>query len=57
MLEINQKRATANTNAKKEAWDDIAETVNQISDLLTSLKDKYNEVAQTIGEEQLKLEK
>jgi len=56
MLEINKKRVAANTNAKKEAWDDIAETVNNISDNLAKLKDEYNKVAEVEGEEEIKIE-
>ena len=42
MLEANKKNMTENTNSRKKAWDELAETVNKIGDLLNTLKEDYN---------------
>ncbi len=57
MLEMNKKRATENTNAKKKTWDEIAETINEITDALTTLKDIYNSKTDAYGGEEIKEKK
>lgn len=57
MLEMNKKRATENTSVKKKTWDEIAEKVNEISDILTSLKDVYNTKTEADGTEEIKTKK
>lgn len=53
MLEMNKKRVTDNTNAKKKTWDEVAENINDISDALNTLKDNYNQKAEAEGSEQI----
>ncbi len=57
MLEMNKKRATENTTAKKKTWDEIAETINEITDVLTTLKDIYNAKTDAYGGEEIKEKK
>jgi hypothetical protein len=54
MLEINKKNITDNTNYRKKTWDDIAGMVNEIGDLLNSLKDEYNKKTEIEGIAEIK---
>jgi len=54
MLEINKKRTTENTNSKKKTWDEVAEAINEISDLLNDLKETYNTKTEYEGVDEIK---
>ncbi len=43
MQEVNQKNLDDNTNRRKIIWNEIAETINNISDNLNGLKELYNQ--------------
>jgi type I site-specific restriction endonuclease len=43
MQEVNQKNLDENTNRRKIIWNEIAETINNISDNLNGLKELYNQ--------------
>ncbi|HOZ35479.1 MAG TPA: hypothetical protein PLK55_00650 [archaeon] len=57
MLEINKKRAMENTNSKKKTWDEVAESINEISDLLNDLKDTFNAKTEFEGIDEIKTSK
>ena len=42
MQESNQKNLDENTNQRKVIWNEIAETINAVSDKLNGLKELYN---------------
>lgn len=54
MLEMNKKRATDNTNSKKKTWDEVAEAINEITDLLNELKDTFNLKTEYEGIDEIK---
>ncbi len=54
MLEMNKKRAVDNTNSKKKTWDEVAEAINEISDMLNDLKDTYNSKTEYGGVDEIK---
>lgn len=57
MLEMNKKRTIENTNSKKKTWDEVAEAINEISDLLNDLKDTFNSKTEYEGADEIKAAK
>jgi len=57
MLEMNKKRATENTNSKKKTWDEVAEVINEMTDLLNELKDTFNVKTEYEGIDEIKSNK
>jgi urease accessory protein UreF len=43
MLEENKKKDSEIRTNKKKTWDELAETINAISDKLNEIKDQYNQ--------------
>ncbi len=54
MQEVNQKNLDDNTNQRKIIWNEIAETINDISDKLNTLKDLYNKKTETVNGPEVK---
>ena len=54
MQEVNQKNLDENTNKRKIIWNEIAETINNISDKLNGLKDLYNNKTDTNSAPEIK---